>query len=97
MKMAYPETLRRINKLELNRSVIPEALVDLDPDGVCLLHSLMLHNDIEIRARVFLKIKNEVMPREVMMDIPLKDWNSMDDVPEDLKNSKLCEELSRSS
>jgi len=78
------ELLKKINndavKHDRNRSVTDGFIEQLDPNGVHLVSFSMLHNDVEIRARILAKTKFSMEPTEIWLDMPIDVFNMLDRV-----------------
>lgn len=52
----------------------------LDPNGLhCFLNPPMLHNDCEVRSRVYLKLDKRNDPFTVTVTVPLELYNSLEE------------------
>jgi hypothetical protein len=55
-----------------NRSVHEDKLArDIDMEGIHLLVFQMVHNDTEWRTLWYVKVKNQIDPVEVWLDLPI--------------------------
>ena len=52
-----------------NRSVYEDRLIrDIDPEGIHVLSFQMLHNDVEIRTRWMVKMRDTEEPQTIWLD-----------------------------
>jgi len=58
-----------------NRALEPKWLEEqVDPEGLHVIDRVLLHNDVEWRCRVFVKIKGSEHPVIAWIDISMKNW-----------------------
>ena len=51
-----------------NRGPNERCLLDLDPDGLHVLADQFVHNDVELRCRWLIKVRDDDAPHELWMD-----------------------------
>jgi hypothetical protein len=59
-----------------NRSLKTEWLdKNVDPDGYHLLEQILLHNEVEWRCRVLIKVRGSMEPEIGWIDVSFDNWN----------------------
>ena len=91
MKMTVTDTAGMMslvsNASGRNRSVYEDKLEStIDPEGIHILSFQFLHNDVEMRTRWMVKVKDTMDPARIWLDVDLEildkhTWNV--DYPED--------------
>jgi hypothetical protein len=49
----------------------------IDPHGVNVVYMSMLHNDVEIRALMLMKVVGSLEPQEATVDFPIETYQSI--------------------
>ena len=80
-KIIDTETLRIINASSIaadrNRNLVPEFFDDVDSDGIHVVAFNMVHNDVEIRVQLYVKMKNTMNPTVVWLDMSMDEFDAL--------------------
>jgi hypothetical protein len=68
------------------KGLAPRLRAALDPDGIHVVTTSMLHNDYEARCLMLVKLTGEDEPLSVWVTIPLKQFNKLErmELPADI-------------
>jgi hypothetical protein len=83
MKIITTDVLLHLNQdaQQRNRAFNHEWLVaNADPDGFHVIDQVLLHNDVEWRTKVLVKVKDTNQPASGFLDVSFENWNAVDKV-----------------
>jgi hypothetical protein len=78
--VVHSETLLAVVKSNrrANRAIdYPWLRGAIDPDGLHIVTRALLHNDVDWRCRVYVKVKGDEAPAVVMQDMTMKQWDDL--------------------
>jgi hypothetical protein len=68
----------RAIKANRNRSFDPRKLEEeIDPDGIHVVWFSMVHNDVEMRVGILLKLRDSMIPIEGFLDMSFDDYAAL--------------------
>lgn len=81
MKIITTDILLHLNQdaQQRNRAFNAEWLAaNVDPDGLHVIDQVLLHNDVEWRTKVLVKVKDSLEPASGFLDVSFENWHAVD-------------------